>query len=99
MVVVNLEAIWFEFWMKGAYRKWSNKRPGRLLNFRGSRGGGVFNRYEAFIREGRLFQFNWNVADILSQEIKKIKERYPYFELDIEQDAVRKPLLVKHEES
>ena len=23
------------------------------------------------------------VADILSQEIKKIKERYPYFELDI----------------
>ena len=33
------------------------------------------------------------VADILSQEIKKIKERYPYFELDIEQDAVRKPLL------
>ena len=39
------------------------------------------------------------VADILSQEIKKKKERYPYFELDIEQDAVRKPLLVKHEES
>ena len=39
------------------------------------------------------------VADILSQEIKKIKERYPYFELDIEQDAVRKPLLVKYEES
>ena len=33
------------------------------------------------------------------QEIKKIKERYPYFELDIEQDAVRKPLLIKHEES
>ena len=39
------------------------------------------------------------VAEKLSQEIKKIKERYPYFELDIEQDAVRKPLLVKHEES
>ena len=39
------------------------------------------------------------VAEILSQEIKKIKERYPYFELYIEQDAVRKPLLVKHEES
>ena len=39
------------------------------------------------------------LAYILSQEIKKIKERYPYFELDIEQDAVRKPLLVKHEES
>ena len=39
------------------------------------------------------------VADILRQEIKKIKERYPYFELDIEQDAVRKPLLVKHEET
>ena len=39
------------------------------------------------------------VADILSQEIKKIKERCPYFELDIEQDAVRNPLLVKHEES
>ena len=39
------------------------------------------------------------VADILSQEIKKIKERYAYFELEIEQDAVRKPLLVKHKES
>ena len=39
------------------------------------------------------------VADILSEEIKKIKECYPYFELDIEQDAVRKLLLVKHEES
>ena len=38
------------------------------------------------------------VADILSQEIKKIKERYPYFKLDIEEDAVRNPLLVKHEE-
>ena len=81
------------------YRKWCNKRPGRLSNFRGSRGEGAFNRYEAFITEGRLFQFNWNVTDILSQEIKKIKERYPYFELDIKQDAVRKPLLVKHEES
>ena len=39
------------------------------------------------------------IADILSQEITKIKERYPYFEQDIEQDAVRNPLLVKHEES
>ena len=39
------------------------------------------------------------VADILSQEIKTINEYYPYFELDIEQDAVRKPLFVKHEES
>ena len=32
-----------------------------LINFRGSSGGGggvAFNRYEAFIREGRLFQFN-----------------------------------------
>ena len=94
------------------YRKWSNKRPGRLLNFRGSRG--AFNRYEVFILK---FVENENevglvvpgcyrartnrkkVAEKLSQEIKKIKERYPYFELDIEQDAVRKPLLVKHEES
>jgi len=24
----------------------------------GGGGGGAFNRYEAFIREGRLFQFN-----------------------------------------
>ena len=56
----------------------------------------VLNKYNF---QGRLFQFNWNVADILSQEIKKIKERYPYFELEIEQDAVRKPLMVKHEES
>ena len=39
------------------------------------------------------------VAEILSRGIKKIKERYSYFELHIEQDAVRKPLLVKHEES
>lgn len=35
------------------------------------------------------------VADILSTEIKRIKERYPYFELEIEQDAIRKPLLTK----
>ena len=39
------------------------------------------------------------VAEIFSQEIEKIKERYPYFKLDIEQDAVLKPLLVNHEES
>ena len=49
-------------WM--SYRKWSNKRPGHLLNFRGSRG--AFNGYEAFIREGRLFQFNWNVNKLVS---------------------------------
>ena len=47
----------------------------------------------------RVNVLNWNIADILSQEIKKIKEHYLYFELDIEQDAVCKPLLVKHEES
>jgi len=35
------------------------------------------------------------VADILSTEIKKIKERYPYFELEIEQDGIRKPLQTK----
>jgi len=35
------------------------------------------------------------VADILSSEIKKIKERYLYFELEIEQDAIRKPLLTR----
>ena len=37
------------------YRKWSIKCPGRLFNFRTKRGGGAFNRYEAFIRRGRLF--------------------------------------------
>ena len=35
------------------------------------------------------------IADILSTELKKIKEGYPYFELEIEQDAIRKPLLTK----
>lgn len=36
------------------------------------------------------------VADILSTEIKKIKERYSYFELEIIQDAICKPLPTKH---
>ena len=35
------------------------------------------------------------VADILSTEINKVKERYPYFELEIVQDAIRKPLVTK----
>ena len=35
------------------------------------------------------------VAGILNTEIKKIKKRYPYFELEIEQDGIRKPLLTK----
>ena len=33
------------------------------------------------------------VADILNTEIKRIKERYPYFELEIEQEIISKPLL------
>ena len=35
-------------------------RPQLTVNYRGSRGGGggAFIRYEAFITEGRLFQFN-----------------------------------------
>jgi len=37
------------------------------------------------------------IADILSTEIKKIKERDPHFELEIEQDATRTPLLIKQE--
>ena len=37
------------------------------------------------------------IADTLSREIKAIKERYPYFELEIEQDMIRKPLLIKQE--
>jgi len=37
---------------------------------------------------------NWH-ANILSTEIKKIKERYPYFELEIKQDTFHKPLLFK----
>ena len=35
------------------------------------------------------------IADILSTEIKKIKERYPYFELEIEHDIIHKPMLIK----
>ena len=37
------------------------------------------------------------IADILSTEIKNIKECYPHFELDIEQDATRTPVLIKQE--
>jgi len=37
------------------------------------------------------------MADILSTEIKKIKEHYPHFELEIEQDATHTPLLIKQE--
>ena len=32
------------------------------------------------------------IADMLSTEIKHIKERYPHFELEIEQDATRTPV-------
>ena len=51
------------FTVKHDYRKWSKKRPGRLWNVCGVRegkwgGGGVLNRYEAFIREEHLFQVN-----------------------------------------
>ena len=37
------------------------------------------------------------IADILSTEVKNIKERYPHFELEIEQDATRTPVLIKQE--
>ena len=37
------------------------------------------------------------IADILSTEIKNIKERYPHFELEIEQDATRTLVLMKQE--
>lgn len=37
------------------------------------------------------------IADILNTEIKNIKERYPHFELEIEQDATRTPVLIKQE--
>ena len=30
-------------------------------------------------------------------KIKNIKERYPHFELEIEQDATRTPVLIKQE--
>ena len=33
----------------------------------------------------------------LGTEIKNIKERYPHFELEIEQDATRTPVLIKQE--
>lgn len=35
------------------------------------------------------------IADILSTEIKNIKERYPHFELEIEQDATGTLVLIK----
>ena len=35
------------------------------------------------------------ISDILSTEIKKVNERFPHFELEIEQDATRTPLLIK----
>ena len=35
------------------------------------------------------------VADTLSTEIRKMKECYPYFELENEQDAICNPLLPK----
>ena len=34
------------------------------------------------------------VAEILNTEIKRIKERYPYLELEIEQEIISKPLCV-----
>ena len=37
------------------------------------------------------------IADILGTEIKNIKERYPHFQLEIEQDATRTPVLIKQE--
>ena len=37
------------------------------------------------------------IADILSTEIKNVKERYPHFEMEIEQDATRTPVLIKQE--
>ena len=37
------------------------------------------------------------IANILSTEIKNIKERYPHFELEIEQDATRTPVLINQE--
>ena len=36
------------------------------------------------------------IADILSTEIKEIKERYPHFELEIEQDATSTPVLMQN---
>ena len=35
------------------------------------------------------------IADILSTEIKKIKDCYPYFEIEIEHDKIHKPVLIK----
>ena len=71
---------WYWFFIMGmqasvkatnyTYHKWSNKRPGRLLNFWGPRG--AFNRWEAFKRERRLFlvtyfnELNLTVYSMLS---------------------------------
>ena len=46
------------------------KRPGRLLNFKGS--GEMLNRYEAFIRGRRLFHFNCNNVNKLKQIRRKV---------------------------
>ena len=37
------------------------------------------------------------IADILGTEIKNIKECYPHFELEIEEDATCTPVLIKQE--
>lgn len=37
------------------------------------------------------------IDDILSTEIKNVKERYPHFEMKIEQDATCTPVLIKQE--
>ena len=37
------------------------------------------------------------IVGILSTEIKNIKKRYPHFELEIERDATRTPVLIKQE--
>ena len=37
------------------------------------------------------------IANILGTEIKNIKECYPHFELEIEEDATCTPVLIKQE--
>ena len=38
------------------------------------------------------------ITDILSNEIRRIQERYPHFELEIQQDVTYLPVLMKQED-
>ena len=74
--------------------------PGRLFNFMGligrliderrllERGVYFYNRYTACTRRRKF-------TSIFSKELKDVKERYPYFNFELEHDMISKPTLKK----